>query len=302
MAFISALLLALIAPAPAVASAAPAPRVSVPADEPIVVTGQLSTRDAVKQFVKALTPTMFRGQITRFEHSVCPKVVGLPRPQSEAIEQRIRRIATAAQIIVDKEPCSADIVLIVTSDKQAFIEKLRHHNSDYLPDLWKDQIRHLEQEPGPATGWEIRGPDVNGDGIELADGSAVLAGLPDVPTNATFDQPSRLVDFVRPQFDAAVVVVERRALIGVTVTQLADYVAMRALTGANPEKLANSAAPTILHVLDVPIGGVAPITMTEWDFAFLKSFYDVNRRYHPSAQRSEITKTMTKTLEGGGGK
>jgi hypothetical protein len=126
--------------------------------------------------------------------------------------------------------------------------------------------------------------------------------LKGVPTNTTIDSPSRLTDLDRPQFDAAVVVVERKALIGLTVTQLADYTAMRSLTGANPAKLGNSAAPTILHVLDVPIGGEAPVTMTEWDFAFLKNFYDVSRTMHTSAQRSAITRNLAKTVAGQTGK
>lgn len=287
------------------AAAAPQPPAPQPqaSDQPIVVTGTADTHEAVKQFVRALTPTLFAGQISRFEHSVCPKVVGLPVEQSQAIEQRIRLVSKAAGIVVDKGKCDADIVLIVTSDKKAFIEQLRHHKGEYFGDMASFRIRGLEREPGPAAAWEVRGPEVNAEGVPLdSDGSEVVAGLPDVPTNSTIDQPSRLTDLDRPQFDAAVVIVERWALVGMTVTQLADYVAMRALTGANPSKLANSAAPTILHVLDVPVGGVAPVTMTKWDFAFLKSFYHVIRYYHPSAQRSAITKSVTATLEGGAGK
>jgi hypothetical protein len=274
-----------------------------PADQPIVVTGEMDTRSAVKQFVRALTPTLFAGQISRFEHSVCPRVVGLAPAPSRAIEQRIRLISKAAGIVVDKQPCEADIVLIVTTDKKAFIEQLRHRKGEYFGSMVNYRIRDLEREPGPAAGWEVRGPEVDAEGVPLDDdGSAAVASLPDVPTSSTIDQPSRLADLDRPQFDAAVVVVERRALVGMTVTQLADYVGIRALTCANPAKLKNTAAPTILHVLDVPIGGEAPVTITKWDFAFLKSFYGVNRTYHPSAQRSAITKSVTNTLDAVTGK
>jgi hypothetical protein len=137
------------------------------ADQPIIVTGEVNTRDAVKQFVRALTPTLFAGQISRFEHSVCPRVVGLPPHQSDAIVQRIRLVAKAAGIAVDKEPCDADIVLIVTSDKRAFIEQLRHHKGEYFGDMVGFRIRNLEREAGPAAGWEVRGPTVNAEGVDL---------------------------------------------------------------------------------------------------------------------------------------
>src|SRR6185437_2437839 len=107
-----------------------------------------------------------------------------------------------------------------------------------------------------------------------------------VVVNRTIDPSSRITVPVHPQFDASVVVVERKALLGLTTTQLADYVAVRALTGADPAKLGNSGAPTILHVLEVPIGSAAPITMTKWDFAFLNGYYDAHRDMRTGAQRS----------------
>jgi hypothetical protein len=69
------------------------------------------------------------------------------------------------------------------------------------------------------------------------------------------------------------------------------------LTGADPARLAASGAPTILHVLEVPMGGSAPVTMTEWDFAFLRSYYDTRRDLRTASQRSAITDSMAKDLQ-----
>ena len=87
-------------------------------------------------------------------------------------------------------------------------------------------------------------------------------------------------------------VVERRALVGMTTTQLGDYAAIRALTGADPARLGNSGAPTILRVLDVPVGGEAPVTMTKWDYDFLNGYYDAQRSLSAAAQRSAISRSM----------
>ena len=113
----------------------------------------------------------------------------------------------------------------------------------------------------------MKGAPINAGGMELYQDPAT-----GVYTNRTIDAPSRITEAVRPQFESAVVVVERKSLVGLTTTQLADYAAIRALTGADPQRLANGASATILHVLEIPMGGAAPITMTQWDLAFLKGF------------------------------
>lgn len=269
---------------PAVSDPAPA------ADQPIVITGQKDTHKAVEDFVKALTPVESHGQLSRFEHEVCPAVFGLAEPQARAVQDRIRLVATTVGIVVGREHCTPNVLLLVTSDKKAFLQELQRHSSnDY--GISDHQFRVLEQQPGHAAAWQVQGPMMNSDGVEITEDSEGF------PVNRTIIPSSRITVPVRPQFDASVVVVERRALVGLTTTQLADYVAIRALTGADPAKLASSGAPTILHVLDVPVGGEAPVTMTKWDFDLLSGFYDTHRDLSTAAQRSAIAREMTKDIQ-----
>ena len=88
----------------------------------------------------------------------------------------------------------------------------------------------------------------------------------------------------RPQFGAAVVVVEGSALAGLTLTQLGDYAAMRAYSGADPARLPSS-APTILRVVDAPLGSEVPVTMTNWDFSFLRGLYAGDWNLFKAAQQ-----------------
>ena len=74
----------------------------------------------------------------------------------------------------------------------------------------------------------------------------------------------------RPHFIAAVVVVELDALGGLTVTQLADYAAMRAFARTDPRRLKGTGAPTILSAIEAPMNSPVPLTLTEWDLAFLQ--------------------------------
>jgi hypothetical protein len=287
------ILITALSAALAAAQAAPAPTATPPSsNEAIVVTGERNQEKAVKDFVQALTPTLWNGQISRFEHSVCPRVVGLAQHQRDVVEQRMRVIAKAAGIVVDGPRCGPNVVLIVTADKKTFLEQLQKHHGEYFGDLPTRKIHAMERDPSPAAAWQLRGPPINAAGQDVNYDAQMGAYV-----NRTIEGSSRLTEAVRPQFDAAVVVVETKALAGLTTTQLADYAAIRALTGADPEKLANSGAPTILHVLEVPMGGETPITMTKWDLAFLKGFYDVRRNMHPNAQRSAISDSVTESIQ-----
>lgn len=280
----------LFAFAAALSAAPPVQNAAPSTDEAIVVTGQKDSQKAIDDFVRSLTPTTSAGQLSRFEHSVCPAVFGLAAPQARAVETRIRQIATSVGIVVAGEHCAPNVLLLVTSDKTAFLKELQRHGSDYFG-LTGRQFRDLERAPGPAAAWQVQGPAMTADGVDLSEDTTQ-----GIVVNRTIDPSSRITVQVHPQFDASVVVVERKALVGMTTTQLADYAAVRALTGADPARLTNSGAPTILRVLDIPVGGEAPVTMTSWDFNFLKGFYDARRNLSTGAQRSAISKSMAKQL------
>lgn len=272
------------------AQPAAAPGAASPPDEAIVVTGQKDTHKAVEDFVRSLTTTTSGGQLSRFEHAVCPAVFGLAQPQAEAVANRIRLVAKSVGIVVGQEHCTPNVLLLVTSDKKAFLEELRRHRGDDFG-LTGRQFRTLEEAPGPAAAWQVQGPAMTADGVDLTEDTTQ-----GVVVNRTVAPSSRITVPVHPQFDASIVVVERKALVGVTTTQLADYTAIRALTGADPARLGNSGAPTILHVLEVPIGGEAPITMTKWDYGFLASYYDARRDLSTGAQRSAIARGVDEQI------
>ena len=274
----------------AAALAAQVPAEAPPTDDAIVVTGQKDTRKAVDDFVRSLTTTTSGGQLSRFEHEVCPAVFGIPKPQADAVANRIRLVAKSVGIVVGAQGCTPNVLLLVTSDKKAFLEELRRHRGDDFG-ISGRKFKALEEAPGPAAAWQVQGPAMSADGVGLTEDTTQ-----GVVVNRTVAPSSRITVPVHPQFDASIVVVERKALVGVTTTQLADYTAIRALTGADPARLGNSGAPTILHVLEVPIGGEAPITMTKWDYGFLTSYYDARRDLGTGAKRSAIARGMDDQL------
>ena len=222
---------------------------------------------------------------------MCPTALGVSPAQKDAIVARIRRVAAAAGAPVAGARCKANVVLAVAEDKRAFIELLLRKYPDLLGDLSTREARRLAQSPGRAAAWQLAGPPLNADGIEIADPQTG-----DVATNQTFTNGSRITAAARPHVAAAMVVVERAALVGLTVTQLADYATMRALGHADPAALGGSTAPTILTVLDAAPGSETPVTLTGWDLGFLKALYAAPENIYAAGQRSAIRRDLQRSL------
>lgn len=266
------------------------------ADAPeIVVSGISDMNHEIREFVGALTPADGARQLSRFERRpVCPLAIGIPESQKEAVASRIRQVAAAAGITVGGKSCKPNVVVAVTQDKKVFLEALRRKHPYFFEQMSPRQHRRLVRESGPATAWHVHGPLVTSDGREMPSVSGTDGG--DYYVNFTINPGSRIIVPTHPQFAAAMVVVERGALEGLTTTQLADYASMRAFAQLDPARLADSAAPTIVKVLEVPMGGAVPITMTRWDFGLLQSLYAAPTNLYAAAQRSAIRRRLGKEL------
>lgn len=255
----------------------------------IVVTGNADVERQLTDFVGALTQAPNGGQLSRFERAICPTVVGVSPAHKDALVARMKVVAKAAGLAVGGRRCDPNVLLVVTGDKRGFLEALRQKHAYYFGEMSNSAIRRLIAEPGPAAAWQVDGPKLNAYGQEMATNNGVAV-------NRTTRPDTRLSVGARPQFAAAAVVVESKALDGLTTTQLADYAAMRAFTRADPAKLPAS-APTILSILEAPMDSEVPITMTNWDLAFLRSLYAAPATLTAAAQRSQVRRGVMQELE-----
>ena len=257
----------------------------------IVVEGSRDRERQIEQFVDALTPARNRGQLSRFEWSVCPAAMGLSEAQNAAVAARMLRVAKAASIPTGEANCRPNVFVVVTREKQAFIEQLRKQYPADFADMAPQEIRSLASSAGPVAAWHVKGL-LNADGLEV--GKNARTGY---YVNQATDMPSRITNTTRPHFVASIVVLELNAVGGLTTKQLADYAAMRAFSQADPSKLTNAAAPTILTMLDAPADAPVPITLTQWDLSFLRGLYSSSDNLYASQQRGEIERAMGKDLE-----
>lgn len=273
--------------------------------EQIVVTGNRDLKREVRDFVRALTPAPVHGQLSRFEWDVCPTAIGTSPGQKQKLVARMRRVADAAGIPLAREDCSPNILLVVTGDKTEFIEALGRRHPTFLGDMTRREVRRLLREPGPAAAWQVDGPPLNADGQPIGVARMTVADQqPDADgsfyMNDTSRAASRISAGARGHFKAAVVVVESKALEGLTTTQLADYAAMRAFARMQPSRLPAGGPSTIVRILEAPMGSSVPLTLTPTDFGFLRGLYASTRNVYAGAQRAEVRQAVQTELQRSG--
>jgi hypothetical protein len=257
---------------------------------PIVVEGRRDRDAEINELVGALPPAPANGHISRFEHDACPAVLGLPPAQRSFVVARMRAVGAAARVPIGRANCRPNVLLLVTSDKRQLMEQLARRFPDYLGDLSGRQVRRLAEGPEPAAMWHLRG-SVDADGRQLT------ANVDGVIVQRTTRGGSRITELAHPEYIGSVLVVEARALDGLTTAQLADYAAMRTFSGADPARLPDRTLSTILTLLDAPMGSEVPLTLTSWDLAFLQSLYASDASLYAAGQRGEIQAGMRRGLE-----
>jgi hypothetical protein len=287
-------LLALAALATAGTAAAQEPTDGA-ASAPIVVEGQRNRDAQIRELIEALPPTRSDGHYSRFEEGACPALLGVPPHQRALAAERIRAVAAAGGVPVAGAKCLTNVLVIVTPDKKRLIAQLAKQYPSYFSELSKREISSLLKGSGPSALWHRKE-------LYRSDGRArFAAGSVDYLDRRSTEGASRLRDLAHPAFTGSILIVESAALDGLTTTQLADYAAMRAFTGADPERLPGGKVSTILTVLETPMGAEVPNSLTAWDIAFLKSLYKSSPNSFAPGQRGQIRARMKKEMDAASG-
>ena len=131
--------------------------------------------------------------------------------------------------------------------------------------------------------------------IESSNGAPMLAigfGHPQLEAPQVKDLGSRITSNVAENLTGVVVLVDTKAAAGVTVTQLADYIAM--ISFAKPDLEADlGKTESILQLFAVEPAN-RPSGLTEWDQAFLRGLYRIS--FTPKQQRTSIANRMVGEL------
>jgi len=236
----------------------------------IVVTGQVQTPAAVRQQASAITQNVgekYKVPLAQFQEPVCPGIVGMPAGVAEVMIARIRSNAEVVGIPVATEgKCEPNIMVFFVPDGQQTIKALQNRRSDLFRSMSTRDLTRLAGEPGPVHAWvntvtrSRHGDKLRGDETEL--------GNP--PTLYVANSHSHMWLASRVDIASSVVMLDLKAVHGMSAVQLADYATMRSFAQTRAAVGGNNVG-TILGLFDA--GGAKPMEMTDFDIAYLRAIY-----------------------------
>jgi len=265
-------------------AAAPAPA-SPPAGDTVVVTGRTVPNAAkVRALARAITPAVgWDEPLARFTDPVCFGTTGLPRPMLEALGARLADNAVAAGVPLAGDGCRANILLMVVDDGHATLKELLRKKPWLFAGLELSEIRAIIDEPGPAHVW-------TSSEIRSRDGDRAFVDTNGV-SHLSVPIASRVVLPTRRDILASIILIDRKAVIGRSLNQLADYAAMRTLATVRPKGA--TGGDTILTLFD-PGTAAPPAAMTGFDRGYLKALYEGAGNLRINTKIGQITREVVR--------
>lgn len=277
-------------------SAAAAQQAAAPHIETVTSEARREKDDATaRHFVQdVLRPSSsLEGQYARWKAPVCPHVYGLTPAAAFVIEHRIKEIGDKVGAPVDhSDPCVPDIGIIFTADPQATLDSIGKKAS-WLVVASTRQLTVTQ----PVQVWYanfIR--DYNGVArFDQAWEDSGADGPPWVPANI-----SRIFTGQSAEMGAVTVLVDTKAVTGMSLGALADYVAFQTLS----QSQAGTKCQTVPSIANLMLTGCDDATHTtalsEVDMAMLTALYVTPQRPE-LLQRQRIVGAMRRSLEAGQG-
>jgi hypothetical protein len=286
----AAAILAVTNAGPATAQASTLAEVTVTATR-----AQLAPR--VSKFVNQIAVRQNDEGLPRWQDPVCPLITGLPREQGEFILGRISEIASAANVPLAGEHCRPNLFIFVTTQPTQLLQAMEHQKRDFtFGDATPTVVDEFIKTPRPVRVWYstiMRTPEGIRPNQDLPNAAQVLgSGLPGIKVYNDLDRTSHLLLSKIWSFSNVFVVVDQARLQVVTRGQFADYVALVGLAQIKPGAHLDD-AQTILKLFD-GTPQVAPLGLSEWDQAFLKSLYATEQI--SKAQRSHIANSIVREV------
>lgn len=202
-----------------------------PALPEILVTAPRQTdAAAVERYVRGISSTT-GGQLARFRDPVCPAAFGLPQEYSARIVGRIRAVAARAGMKVADEGCTPNVTIIIANNGPRAVQEMQRRSPRLFNGLAPGEYARLTRGEDPVRMWslaEVRGQD--GGPSQPAEGDETNPGGGGPAVRVT---GSSIINLPTERVNTqSIVIIEEQATVGKTLTQLADYVAVRAIAGA----------------------------------------------------------------------
>ncbi len=238
---------------------------SAPTAGDIVVEGRPLPEEArVRALARAISPrTGYDQPLARFSDPVCFATAGLARPMLLTVADRLVQNAQAAGLRLGGDGCDPNVMVLFTDDGRADLKATMKRHPGLFRNQNPNEIRAILDEPGPVHVWstsETRG----------ADGERMFYDSNGIPS-LRIPTATRIRLMVRRDMLSTVVLIDREAVPGHSLRQVADYAAMRTLAMIRPKGA--TGGDTILTLFD-PDQPDPPTEMTAFDRGYLKALYE----------------------------
>lgn len=258
---------------------------------PVASHAATAADDSARRFVAQVAlPGESDEPSARFTYPLCVGTAGLPSEAGEVIVDRIAAVAASAGLSIARPGCAPNLMVVFVEDSRAAVRTLSQGRSGTLVGKSPTDIGYILAEEGRARAWtlvEARSRD--GDRPRYSPTGATTL---DTATSTRLSSPTRR-DIV-----SSVVLIDREAVADRDLRQVADYAAVRGLTGARLGALTMPREPSILMLFTPQGDAQAPAALTAADRGFLRAFYTVRADLTAPMQRQRITYQMARARVG----
>ena len=251
----------------------------------ITVTARKENR-RIGSLVKMLVTNADGQQLSRFEASICPGVVGGRVQFAETVLRLVRQNMAEAGAKVQPEGCKTTALIVFTTEPGGLMRALfarRRSLSRHVDVFRRDQLQN-----GDAA---IRSFQLVG--RRPANGASIDADFiaPPVIRNA---MASRIILPTRLDTYFALAILDSRRVAGKTIQQLADIATLHLMLNINPD----AAERVDESILSLFVREPAPPSLTALDRGMLKGLYGPNRNSVPaSIKRGQIAAAVRRERE-----
>jgi hypothetical protein len=223
----------------------------------------VATATAIPSAASAAPPG-YTDPLPRIEGRLCPGVSGMRQDAALQLLDRIRHDATRIGIaLADPNVCKPNMLIFFVKDTGETLNALMERQPQLFDNLSPSERSALKSGNQSVRAWNQVSTRTR-DGMMIYDSD----NLVQIPQTTMADAHSKIYVPVRRELVSTVVLFGSQDVTGMSLTQLADYAAMRAF--ANDFSALPKDKLSILNLFD---GSGEPKEMTQTDLTFLETLY-----------------------------
>jgi hypothetical protein len=223
---------------------------------------------------------LYRAPLGRFTDPVCFGTAGLARPLLLTVANRILLDAKQAGVPLAGDNCKPNILVLFADDGRAELGEIRKRQAWLFGDLPPSEISRIINEPGPVHVWTASE-------IRSTEGERIHGGKLVISVSSFIMLP------VRRDLLFSVMMIDRQAVAGRSLMQIADYAAMRTLAMTRPRGVTGQ--DTILSLFDP--NSAPPPEMTRFDRGYLRGLYAGPGNLPSNMKLSQIAHRVIKDMK-----